>query len=53
MADDEIPPLPVALAVAALIIGAWLYARFVANRPAWLRSEQRPPPGYPGDVPRR
>jgi hypothetical protein len=40
MADDEIRPLPLAIALAALIIGAWLHLRFVAERPAWVRSEQ-------------
>jgi hypothetical protein len=36
MTEDEIPPLPVAIALAALIIGAWLHVRFVMKRRPWL-----------------
>jgi hypothetical protein len=39
MADDEIPPLPVAIALAALIVGAWLHLRFVMKRPPPPRGE--------------
>jgi hypothetical protein len=32
MAADEIPPVPVAIALAALIVGAWSHLRFVEGR---------------------
>jgi hypothetical protein len=31
--DDEIQPLPLVIALAALIAGAWLHLRFVMKRP--------------------
>jgi hypothetical protein len=40
LAADEIPPVPVAIAFAALILGAWLHLRFVVKRPPWPRSER-------------
>jgi hypothetical protein len=39
-ADEEIQPLPLAIALAALVVGACLHLRFVLKRPAPPRGGQ-------------